>query len=346
MADPSGIDVSGYSVGVAGSISPVAANVQVYLEVALDLSGIVDVLGAAVPTLYQVVKCKTGIKTTSLHLGDTSGILEFWQNDASDAGRESVEACISSTGRNEADASYNTFEDFSGALYQDLSGIFCNSTDADNLNAVAAVPFNALAYSPAGVPVAAYTKFKTLGDMMLSWAAHYAFGHVAATAAIDNDTQIIKRFNLDLDVPRLFMNGIAALDKTKASRIARSVIAQDPERALNMDHNTAAPFQHQALRFRAGDILYLRINMAKWTVVDNYTNPTYTPPAGTNPVYSGEAGAATSLVSAAELTRLADRLPFYRSNVGGTDNSTNTDGQEAARGVYFHFEIPVVNPPE
>ena len=339
MADPSGI--SGETVAPtygAGYVDASNVPVQVFMEVAIDLSGNVDVLGAARPTLYQIVKCTAGIRQNSLHLGDSSGILEFWENGTNDTTRENIEAVISSTARNAADASFNTFEDFSGALYADLSGIFCNSAAAaTNLNAVAAAPFSASAYSPAGTAVDAYTKFKTLGDMMLAWAAHYAFGHVAATAAIDNDVQIIKRFNSDLNVPRLFLDAIAALSKEKATRIARSVIAQDPERALNMDNNALAPFQHQALRFRAGDLLYLRINMAQWTVTDNYTNSSY---AGTVPTGSGNPAGnttlynATSLVTANELALLASRLPVM--------TKTNTDAVEAPKGVFFHFEIPVV----
>lgn len=341
MSDPLGT-TNPTATASMPAYTPSVANVQVFMEVAIDLSGNVDVLGAAQPTLYQVVSTTNGIHVGSLYSSDISGILEFWEPTGElESLSESLEACISSTTRpnSSADASFNTFEDFSGALYLDLSGVFCSSSAlATNLDATKAVPFNAGAYT--SPPVNEYNKFKTLGHMMLAWAAHYAFGHVAATAAIDNDTQIIKRFNIDLDVPRLFMNQIAALNKEKCSRIARSVIAQDPERALNMDNSALYPHQHMALRFRQGDKLYLRVNMAQWTVGDNYgvSNQATGTPSGNNPMYT-----SASLVSTDELGRLAGRLPFYHSNiVGGTDYSGAADSAEAARGVFFHFEIPVV----
>ena len=330
-----GVNNLGETPNVTAAADPSGSTVQVFFEIAIGLSGEVEVLSSARPTLYQIVKCEqSGIRVNSLYKGDVSGILEFWEASgaAGEDARENIKGAISSTSRN-ADASFNTLEDFSGALYTDLDNIFCKSNNSANLNATAAAPFNADAYkNPVSQEyVAAYSKFSSLGELMLAWAAHYAFGHVAATAAIENDLDIIQHFNVNLDVPRRFMNAIASMDSERATRIVRSAVAQDPERALNRDNNGADPHRHMALKFRVGDLIYLRINVEQWTVVDkqiggqNYAAPTNLPTT-----YTG-----ANMAHADELTLLQERLPAY---VGGA----NTDQAEAARGTYFHFEIPVI----
>ena len=101
-------------------------------------------------------------------------------------------------------------------------------------------------------------KYKTVGDMVVSWVARHMFGGAGATAAIDNDTTIVSNVNDTTLGAANLEDKLNAITQDDLNAIAASVIGQDNSRAGALENRDTA----RNLAFYAGDKLFLRITLS------------------------------------------------------------------------------------
>ena len=111
-------------------------------------------------------------------------------------------------------------------------------------------------------------KYRTVGDMVLSWVARNMFGGSGATAAIDNDTTIVSHVNNTTLSSASLKTALDAISQSDLDAIAASVIGQDNSRAGSAE-NRATP---RALNFYAGDKLFVRITLSGFTASNANSN--------------------------------------------------------------------------
>jgi hypothetical protein len=157
--------------------SPVTVN----LRVNVDASGNVVVFGAGPDTTDNIIEA-IGANLPVNALYDSTfngtlgaGLIEFWE-ESSDMGN--IYAKLAST---------SDFNVAGAASYKRIAKVLASGLErslVDSLDAKAAYPFTN--YSDAN-----YTTCTDFGRLALSVYSHYLFGHVAATAAITNDTEFM-----------------------------------------------------------------------------------------------------------------------------------------------------------
>uniref|UniRef100_A0A6C0AQD1 Uncharacterized protein n=1 Tax=viral metagenome TaxID=1070528 RepID=A0A6C0AQD1_9ZZZZ len=236
--------ISGEDAGALKANKRVIVN----LRTSINVQGDVDLVSASGELLNNVVVAQVDLSASALYADASHGVIEFWETSGT---RGTISACISKSAN--SSAQYDGFtgleSDLSGGLHGVING---------QLNAIAAAPFNAVAYS-----AAEYNTFASLGDMVLGLYAHYLFGHVAATAAIDNDAALVAYMNgsdsAGAQVGKNLTAALGALPSSSAKAIANQVISQDPSRTRGQDNNEAQDPVHQALMFAPGDIVYVQI---------------------------------------------------------------------------------------
>ncbi len=131
----------------------------------------------------------------------------------------------------------------------------------------------------------AYQTYNSLGDLALATYAHYLFGHVQATAAINNDVDAVDYFNLndpsDTTVEYTAPDGSTAttgatkaniaynlaqtiinnLDTDAITTIVRNVLAQDASRARFEDNDQNDPNRWQHLVFKPDDVVFVQVTL-------------------------------------------------------------------------------------
>ncbi len=144
-----------------------------------------------------------------------------------------------------------------------------------------AEPFTDLKYSG----IREYQTFNSIGDLTLATYAHYLFGHVQATAAIDNDSSLITYMNgndpddtiVEYTRPN---NTIGTTGATKANIaynlankiisgltddditiIVNNVIKQDASRARFEDNDLNNPDSWQHLEFKPNDVIFVQVTL-------------------------------------------------------------------------------------
>jgi hypothetical protein len=249
-------DISGADLGVAKANNRVTVN----LHASLNVAGDVDLIASSGEVLSNVVFAAIDLSASHLFADASSGVIEFWETSGN---RGTIRACISAAGKSGEDgheALYTGFTDLEADLSGGLHGVINGSLDA-----AAAAPFNAAAYT-----LAEYNTFASLGDMVLALYSHYLFGHVAATAAIDNDAALVSYINGSGSANAAVGQGLAAalgaLPASTVRQIARQVLSQDPSRARAQDNNTVDNDEHQVLIFAPGDIVYVQVAVDAPTV--------------------------------------------------------------------------------
>jgi hypothetical protein len=153
-----------------------------------------------------------------------------------------------------------------------------------------AYPFNDSKYSH----TQDYNTQNNFGRLSLSLYAHNLFGHVAATAAITNDSILINSilsknkpyifsynasygYNIsnikletvldavsslnDSNLAMLLIKKIIRLDNSQISSIVQSVIDQDPSRGKDINNNILSSTKRHPLKFIAGDKIHININL-------------------------------------------------------------------------------------
>jgi hypothetical protein len=221
----------------------------------IDISGNVNVFAVPSTTLDNVVVCSNPLATTTLFSG-SSGVFELTEPSAS---RGDISGFVSSAGRANGSVLNGIASPAITDLGAGLQGVLTGSLDASAAN-----PF--AAYKNASS--SEYTTYASLGELVLSLYASYLFGHPAATAAISNDVALKNHINgttaSDARAGQNLANAINNLTNTEATNIARAVISQDPNRAVNAPNrqfNAVNGEHHIPLIFQAGDVVYVSITV-------------------------------------------------------------------------------------
>lgn len=226
-------------------------NVTVNLRAEIDASGNIEVFGQAPDTVSDDVLVADVEKLSAglLYADKTHGVLEFWEPTSAPNTILGAVATVNSG---------HVIPLSAGPLGSGLQDVLNSHLDASG-----AAPFS-------GYSEAAYKGWASFGKLALAKYAHDLFGHVAATAAIDNDVEFIAYMEGigadNAELGKRLADAIFALDATKATQIANAVIGQDAGRALNQDNNQPLPDVRQALEFMAGDVVYVTIALKAPTV--------------------------------------------------------------------------------
>jgi hypothetical protein len=217
--------------------------VTVNLDVTVDASGNVSVFGQAPVTMTNVIVPAVTLSAADLWKSTTSSLIQF-------QGPSSAPETI--VGR--LDSVFAANAGFKTALKTHLAAIVAGAFDCSG-----ATPY--ASYSA----VDGYFSRLSFGHVALGAYAHDLFGHVAATAAIDNDTAFMAAMNgtgaTDANIAGLLGDAIFALSEAKCTAIAKQVVGQDAARAMSEDNDQYSPDLWQDLKFSAGDIVYVSINL-------------------------------------------------------------------------------------
>ena len=231
--------------------------VEVNLNVNADASGEVSVFGQAKAPITNPVIATTTLLVTDLYNAAASGSKALFQF---------YEPADRSARTGKVIKAYNTD---STILSGHLNSILCAGV-ADSLDASGAAPFNLSAYSSE----TAYRKYKSFGELVLAMYAHDLFGHVQATAAIDNDATLVGLVDnnaVGTGHVRLGHNlatAIYNMDDTvnNSTAIINQVLGQDAARAMGQDNSLLAPETWQDLKWYANDIIYVSVTVKQPTV--------------------------------------------------------------------------------
>jgi hypothetical protein len=199
---------------------------------------------------------------TNLFNDVSNGVFEFTEpsgNRGDVSGFVSSNALRNDSILNGIDASGIDIADLATGIQACLTG----SLDASGAN-----PFNRYA----GVANGEYTTYASLGELVLSLYAAYLFGHPAATAGITNDQALVNYINSDASGANVGTNlatAINNLTNDQATNIVRSVLSQDPNRAVNAPNrqfNALNGQHHVPLIFRTNDVVYVSVTVQAPTV--------------------------------------------------------------------------------
>ena len=271
---------------VAGSgqiTAPVKTNnVQVSLRVNVDVSGNVDVFTVAGNTVNNVVVCAQTLPRGDLYTSPTNAILEFWE--PSDRRGDISGAVAGKSASGSLLSAPTTLQ----SLVTDLAAVIAGSMDASG-----AAPFNGATYATNPQ----HRSFDNFGELALGAHAHYLFGHVSATTAIDNDIALVNYFK-DNDggkaqIATALKDALQALSAADATIIVKQVISQDPSRATGQDNNALVPDVHQGLLFASSDVIYMQVTIRQPSITSGSSSAA--PGAGSaNNLPSGSASAFPS----------------------------------------------------
>jgi hypothetical protein len=200
----------------------------------VESSGNISVFGLTKPDMKNVIIASQTLPVSTLYNSTDNGIFRFNQTSSNP---EDITA--------ERNTSFTTTE----------------AIIANNIKAVLNAPFNCSAAEPFNNYSNEYHTQSSFGALALSTYANSLFGHVAATAAIDNDDMIIGYMNNDTETDAALNKALAHalydLSAEKATYIAKQVIGQDASRAKFEDNES----DWQAVEFKSGDIIYMSIRL-------------------------------------------------------------------------------------
>ncbi len=273
--------------------SPVVVN----FNVSVDASGSVSVFGEEPHEITNKIVATKSLPVTALY--DASGssnsnvlnsLFEFWE------GSDSTDIQGTLSGKTvSGNSSVSQGRDYTKLLpkfVMDLQAVLDAPFDCSG-----ATPFNQY------TSTSQYYKPDNFGRLALSSYAHYLFGHVAATAAITNDVSFMNAM-LSKTSPNItsttatypftsaspvsvsdisgstasatnanlalrLVKEIMTLSDSKVTDIVKQVIGQDASRAKDQDNNDLQPGVRQALKFVAGDKIYMNIQLQQPNVVVN-----------------------------------------------------------------------------
>jgi hypothetical protein len=144
---------------------------------------------------------------------------------------------------------------------RNISFTTTEATIANNIKAVINASFDCSAATPFINYTNQYHTQSSFGSVSLSAYAHSLFGHVAATAAIDNDTAFVNYINndtiSDAALNKSLANALYNISSETSTYIAKQVIGQDASRAKNENNED----DWQAVEFKSGDIIYMSIRL-------------------------------------------------------------------------------------
>lgn len=262
-------------------IAYVKTPVVVNLRAAISASATVNVFGPSEESVTNVIWCDLSMNHTVLYSDASNAMFEFW---------EPADACGNILGRvaKAGGSGADQDRDAAGraaAFNTALAGVLMGGLDASAAN-----PFQT--YTEGG-----YTHYNTFGELALAYAAEGMFGHPSATAAITNDAAIVAGFNANSSsapkdgavsasqsnqaLAQRLAAALYASSDAVATAIAQVVLGQDARRATNEDNSALQVDRHAALRFYAGDVVYVKITLASFSPVigsaGTYLAQQYTP---------------------------------------------------------------------
>ena len=210
------------------------------------MSGNVDLFTASGEIMTNVVVCSHTLDVSALYVDSSSAALQFYEPSGHPG---DISGNVNSAFRSDGELQ---------VMYR-LFGADMQAVVADAMDASGAAPFNT--YNG----LAKVQRFNSLGDLVLSLYAHYIFGHAAATAAIDNDTNLVNYVNRSAaasgaDVGLRLAEALSTLSADVASAIVGQIAAQDPSRTRQHGNNQD---QAQGVIFAAGDVVFVRITVEK-----------------------------------------------------------------------------------
>lgn len=226
-----------------------SSNVTVNLDVVVDASANIMVFGQGPDILPNVIVAERNLPASDLYIGTDNGMFQFYGVSLPNAENNLVDDII-------GQRNYN----FTGSMEQ-LSSHF-NYIINGLFDCSGAYPF--AGYS------ADYQTYDTFGRIALAAYTHALFGHVAATAAVDNDVKFYNKMNGEGPTDARLANEIVTklfyMSVEGATKIAKQVIGQDASRAMHEDNDLNDPVGLQSLQFIAGDIIYVTIRLLPPTV--------------------------------------------------------------------------------
>jgi len=272
---------AGYTTDASGSRipdnqnSPASNNrVIVSLQINVDVSGNVDLFTSTGALLTNVVACGTKLSLTSLFDRDSSSAaFEFYEPSGSpaDISGSVYNVCFYDPSGVGAGAITGTTVNLYDTFVAQMAAVIEGVMDASN-----AAPFVTYPNTPK------CQVFDNFGELTLALYAHYIFGHAAATAAIDNDEELIAYVNSNdsmrstgaAQIATLLARALASMTPETASSIVGQVVAQDPSRARGVDNTQDA---RQTLLFAEHDVIYVSITVQKPSIT---VGPVGNTPAG------------------------------------------------------------------
>lgn len=258
--NPAGYTTDGSASQIpTGQGSPAANNrVIVSLQINVDVSGNVDLFTSTGALLTNVVDCHVPLSAISLFDRDSSSsAFVFYEpsgNPADISGSVNTDCFYEPTlGVAHVGTTHNLYPTFVAQMAAVIEGVM----DASN-----AAPFEQYPNVPK------CQVFDNFGELTLALYAHYLFGHAAATAAIDNDEELIAYINSNdsnraegaAQIATLLGRALASMSGDTARTIVSQVVAQDPSRARGVDNTQDA---RQTLMFVENDVIYVSITVQK-----------------------------------------------------------------------------------
>jgi hypothetical protein len=172
-------------------------------------------------------------------------------------------ALISYQGSNDAilgvlDATFQR----SNTLATDINTMLGGAFNCSN-----AIPYSQAKYSNI------YNIQSNFGMFALGYYADKLFGHLAATAAIANDSTFISYMNgagsNTANLGTLLTTGVYTMSSANATNITKQVLGQDASRAMNADNDFNAPNTYQPLKWISGDVIFMGVTLMPPTVTYN-----------------------------------------------------------------------------
>lgn len=261
--------------------------VTVNLDVQIDVNSGVTVFGKAVPTIANPIIADTKLSASALN-----GLIEFWEPSTAVG---TIQSHLDLELVGEVGSQIASYKASAVSLYGGLKTVL-----AGNFDCRQAEPYK----TDASGNLSYYSALGGFGKVALGQVAHAVFGHVAATAAITNDSEFVTAILAETApasanwaainaavqsaaapnlanalVKTLVLKGFSGESEIKDSNdasaltlIAEQVIGQDANRAKGQDNNAILPDVHQKLKFEAGDTVYMSITVKYPTVTLNSPN--------------------------------------------------------------------------
>jgi hypothetical protein len=232
------------------------SNVVVNFNINANATGTIDVFGQQVASMSNFLIANVNIPASNLYTSSNSALLTFQGSNLDGIQAQLVPLYAPLT---------------SGAIMGAVNNVIGGSMNCSN-----AAPYNAVGYANA------YNAQSNFGYVALGAYAHQLFGHVAATAAIDNDSTFVANMignnltsNNHAKIAAILTSNIASLTVPAATAIAKQVIGQDASRAMTVDNDGVTPVDGpQPLKWIAGDVIFMTVtlNAPTVTIAGNVAN--------------------------------------------------------------------------
>jgi hypothetical protein len=252
--------------------APAHQPIEVNLNVAVDATGEINIFGQAPVLPQNIIVADVALPVDALYSASNS-MFEFWEPSTARGTR--LAQLATSESRN--------WKLLTRKLENDIQACLEGEFDATN-----ASPFSEYTAD-------VHKKAANFGELALRSYAHYTLGHVDATAAITNDVAFVRAMlsqdastgmytnadetveddystvgagtKSDAKLAKLLVKAIAEKNGAGALAIAEQVLGQDASRAMDEDNNELTVDKKQALKFIAGDTIYMNIQLQTPVVI-------------------------------------------------------------------------------